>query len=464
MNETFGDALSWSEKQFGEMDLGDRRRTKRGVLIGAALAKARGGTLPPAFKTKAELKAAYAFFETKAIRYQAILRPHLKATRRACREAGMYLLIEDTTDLDFTRKAASIQGLGYIGNGGGRGLFTHTTLAVQVEDWKDTGEPVLRVAGLFDQVCWARKETGRTARESRSDRWKRPRESARWAQAFEAMDAPPPDAQWVAAMDREGDIYEAFLKCLDHEVDFIIRAKEPRALSDEDQSLFEKVSSGPVRGTYEVTMKGRPGVPKRTAHLEVRACAATLRPPYRPGWKLEPLTLNIVEVREACPPAGVEPLRWLLLTTLPIDTWEAIRKIPKLYAVRWLVEEFHKILKTGLGIEESQLEKAEEIQKLLAFLSLIGVRLLELKLDAAYHPQERVNRKWVNPVMLAVLTAFFGSPKEGWTNAALLVNIARLGGFLARKSDGHPGWLTLWRGWQKLMLLTDGYRLAKGGD
>ena len=129
------------------------------------------------------------------------------------------------------------------------------------------------------------------------------------------------------------------------------------------------------------------------------------------------------------------------------------------YSARWLIEEYHKALKTGTGLQESQLETAHGLQALLGILSLVATRLLSLKLVARAEPQAQVEIGALGPEAWAVLEAKFGRPTDGWTCRAALVAIARLGGFLARKHDGDPGWLTLWRGWQRLVSLAEGYAL-----
>ncbi|MGD0093561.1 MAG: IS4 family transposase, partial [Planctomycetota bacterium] len=151
---------------------------------------------------------------------------------------------------------------------------------------------------------------------------------------------------------------------------------------------------------------------------------------------------------------------WVLLTSLPCETLAQCMKVVKLYAARWLVEEYHKALKTGTGVEESQLETAAALEALIAVLALVAVRLLGLKLVARTEPQKAVEVGALGPEVWAILAAKYGRPPGGWTARTTLVAIARLGGFLARKGDGDPGWLTIWRGWQRLMHLAEGYLLA----
>jgi hypothetical protein len=132
----------------------------------------------------------------------------------------------------------------------------------------------------------------------------------------------------------------------------------------------------------------------------------------------------------------------------------------KAYTKRWLIEEYHKALKTGAGVEQSQLSSSAAIRALLGILAVVAVRLLNMKLLARSRPDEAITPETVGPEVLKILEAKRGKPKGGWTHRTLLVRIAGLGGFLGRKSDGLPGWQTIWRGWDRLMIMVQGYDLA----
>jgi hypothetical protein len=168
-----------------------------------------------------------------------------------------------------------------------------------------------------------------------------------------------------------------------------------------------------------------------------------------------------VEVREVGAPEGIEPLHWLLLTSLPCQTWAQVRRVVRLYTMRWCVEEYHKALKSGAGVEDSQLERAYRIETLVAVLAVVAVRLLNTKWLARTRPDEPVDPKIFGSAMLAILAAEFGKPPGGWTHRTVLVSVARVGGFLARRGDGMPGWQTIWRGWNRLMWMCHGLETLK---
>lgn len=448
---------AWAQAQFGLAQLGDERRQKRLVKVAAQLARQPGGTLPQAFPQWAELKAAYRFFQQRGVNFENILAPHTESVRQSCRAAGEYLLIEDTTLLDFSVHPAT-RGLATIGNGRGRGFELHSTLAVRL------GGAVLprlegELLGLFDQQC--RRPTRALPGETRRELLSRPRASQKWLRALRRGGGPPPEARWIFLADREADCYETLHNCQQHGVDFVLRSCHDRRLAAGAGHLRATVAAGVVLGEMQVEIRSRGGQPARWATVQVRGVRASLDGTWRPGQRPPPLAdLGVVEVAERNPPAGVkEPLHWILLTSLACATWAEAQRVVRCYRARWWIEEYHKALKTGTGVEESQLEQADRLEALVAVLAVVAVRLLSAKMWARRHPQGAEAAQHLGPEMLRLLTLRQNLPKGGWTNENVIVAIARLGGFLARKNDGPPGWITLWRGWQRLIWMAEGAKL-----
>jgi hypothetical protein len=192
--------------------------------------------------------------------------------------------------------------------------------------------------------------------------------------------------------------------------------------------------------------------------VELRRVRVRLDGPWRPGGWQPPLAeMSVVEVKEVPAPAGVpEPLHWKLLTSLPCATLAQVLRVVGRYAARWWIEEYHKALKSGAGVEASQLERADRLAALIAVLSVVAVRLLSAKLLARSRPETFEAAASFGSEMLARLEQKLGPPKGGWTNRNVLIATARLGGFLARKHAGLPGWQTIWRGWQRLRWMGEG--------
>lgn len=445
----------WAQQEFEFAQLGDRRRTRRLVNIAAHLAARPGGTLPQAFGEWAELKAAYRFFDQAGVTYERILTPHWERTRQACRQAGEYLLIEDSSELDFTEHRAT-EDLGMIGDGGGRGFALHTALAVRVECWNLDQRPEGSLVGLWNQQCVCARPARKG--ESRRERLSRPRKTGWWAEALRWAGPVAAGCQWIYVADRESDFYEPIERCQQHGVDFVIRGYQDRRLADEPGRMREALAGAAELGQGTVELRARPGQSARTAVVQMRARRVDLDGPWRPGGWQEPLRgVTVLEVREVDPPAGVsEPLHWLLLSSLPCRTLAQARRVVGRYAARWWIEEYHKALKSGTGVEQSQLQRADRLEALVAVLALVAVRLLSTKLLARSQPEGLEAAQTLGPEALTILEKKLGRPKGGWTNRTVWVATARLGGFIGRKSDGLPGWQTIWRGWQRLMWMCEG--------
>ena len=270
----------WAQTHFGFAQLGDQRRTQRLVNIAHHLAAHPGGTLPQAFPQWAELKAAYRFFDQAGVTFERILAPHLARTQAACREAGEYLIIEDTTLLDYSEHPAA-QDLGRIGDGGGRGFELHSALAVRVEGWTLEQRPEGTLVGLLGQLC--ERPRARPAGETEPQRWRRPRKSRRWAAALKAAGVPPPGCQWIYVADREADFYEPIQICQQHQIDFVIRARHDRRLAQGAGHLQEALAQAPVLGQTTVELRARPGQGARTAMVEIRQVPVDFDGPWRPG-------------------------------------------------------------------------------------------------------------------------------------------------------------------------------------
>ena len=450
----------WAQEEFGFARLGDQRRNKRLVNIAEHMAANPGGTLPGAFPDLAELKAAYRFFGQKGVTFEQVLAPHFERTQQACRQPGEYLLIEDSTLLDYSGRCVA-PDLGVIGDGRGRGFELHSALAIRVESWTLAQRPEGVVVGLFDQQC--RRPRPAPENEKRGQRLSRPRRSQRWVAALAAAGRPPAGSQWIYVADRESDIFEVPRDCGLCGWDFVIRSCQNRRLADQAGHLWPTVAQAPVLGQSPVELRARPGQPARTAIVELRSVRLDLDGPWRPGGGLPPLRdVNVVEIREVDAPEGVqEPLHWILLTSLPCLTKAQMQRVVGIYAGRWWIEEYHKALKSGAGVEASQLERADRLEALIAVLAVVAVRLLSAKMLARSQPESFEAAASFGPQMLELLEKKLGLPAGGWTNRNVFRAVARVGGFIGRKSDGEPGWQTIWRGWQRLMWMCEGATLIE---
>jgi hypothetical protein len=470
-------------RSFGAAPLGDLRRTRRLVQMAAAFragaCSGGGGTISSVITQTHQAKAAYRLLDQSAVTHATVMAApsaHVRTQIAQATGAGVTLLIEDTTAIAYPGLQQA-RGLGPIGEDYTRGFWLHNTLAVRWEPpppeaqarsgggGRDRCWPL----GLAHQQAWARpaqrparrKSNGRGKESNQARQLREDRESSRWGRVLQEPDA----AAWlqgavpvVYVADRESDIYEVFGHCQRAGVSFVIRAAHARALADPTAGpdLMTAAAQAPVRGQMEIDLPQREGNP---VTLEMRATSLLLRGPVRPGGRLEDRTLGVLQVREIHPPAGGAALCWVLLTDLPLDTLEACVRVTRLYRCRWLIEELHKGIKTGLRLEFSQLSDYRRLSVLAAILSVVAVFLLQTQWSARTNGEAEIGVADADAVVLEILAATHPPPQGRRTRQWFWISLARLGGFMARKGDGHPGWLTLWRGWQTLQLIQRGYVL-----
>jgi hypothetical protein len=305
--------------------------------------------------------------------------------------------------------------------------------------------------------------------ETRTQRLNRSRESEVWGNLVAQVGPPPASSQWIHVFDRGGDNYEAMCHLQQQKCDWIIRvAKLNRKVKLEEggkMPLSEALDRAKVLGQYDLPLRSRPGQAARTAKIQVSILRVTLPMPkhHSPFVKrcgIGSITVNVLVVREVDAPKGVTPICWVLFTSLPVASLEEARQVIGFYECRWLIEEYHKVLKTGCSIESHALRTAERLEPLIALISVIGVRLLQLKTIAKREPATkaiyRVPSSWLNA--LHALRPRLSI--DDLTVYQFFRELAKLGGFLARKHDGEPGWQTTWRGYQKLHLIAAGMELA----
>ena len=290
------------------------------------------------------------------------------------------------------------------------------------------------------------------------------KESVRWLdslrQSVELLDDP---GRCIHVADRESDIYELF--CLTQELGthFVVRTCVDRLAGDGTHTVSAEMKEARVRGLHRVELRGAEGEAIQ-AVLEIRARRVHLLPPIGKQRRYPALDLTVLHVTERNPPRGRKPIEWKLLTDLPVRSrQEAFEKI-RWYAMRWKIETFHKVLKSGCRAEESHLQSAERIANLLALFCIIAWRILWLTLacraDPAAAPQTALNRQEIALLDRLAPGADGGGPK-GQTLAAYVQKLARLGGHLGRSRDPPPGITVLWRGLSRLADIGLGVEIAE---
>lgn len=442
------DPEQWAVEQFGNCDLGDLRRTRRAVRFAAQVARAPSASTPVQTEKWSDCKAAYNLFANEDVTFESLAEPYWQRTR--ARTGGHWLLLGDTTELEFGihRK---VEGLGPTGDGGGRGFFLHSSLMVGA----DTEELI----GLAGQAIYYRRPMPK--KESRYERGQRERESRIWGQVIEQVGPPPEGVRFTHVFDRGADNFEVFCHLLQQGNDWVIRAAQLRrkilAPHGESMELQHYLATLPVIGSYQLEMRAQKSQPARTAQLEVKCGLVTmLRPQFPSPWLkacgIVSITMWVVEAREVNAAAGVTPLRWVLYTSHVADSFESAWSIIEYYEKRPLIEEFHKGLKTGCCTEQRQYKTSHRLEALTGMMSVVEVRLLQLRSAARTDP-DRPACTIVPPRWIAALAQLRRKKPCGWTVRQFYRELGGLGGFLGRKADGEPGWITLWRGFEKLAMV-----------
>ena len=448
----------WARQTFGPARLGDRRRTRRAVATAAALAAQPTASLPRQLRDPAALKATYRLLHEPDVTCAALVAPHLAQTRLAAAAPPVVLLVQDTTDLDYTPHRRT-SGLGPIGDGRGRGILLQSALAI---------EPTQRqVLGLVNLDPFLRQRAPRP-RETCTQRQGRTRESDVWARTVTAIGPPPPTSRWVHVADRGADVFTFLAACQAQHADFLVRVTQDRVVTDADgEAAHLRTLARGLPGQDERAVavaarparKGKPARPARTARVTIAWTALTVRPPTHTPHQA-PVPAWVVRVWEPDPPPDEpEPLEWILLTSVPVDGLGAAWERVEWYRCRWLIEDFHQCLKTGCRIEAAQLRDEAALERLLGLLAPLAVRLLSLREVVRLTPT-RPAAEVVGEEPVAVVAARTGTPAAGMTADTLWRLVARLGGHQGRKRDGPPGWRTLWHGWFYLQTLLEGVHLA----
>jgi Transposase DNA-binding/Transposase Tn5 dimerisation domain len=459
----------WVIDEMKTANLKDKRLNDRLAKVLSELAAHPTASIPAACGGRAEMAGAYRFFENKKATFDNILQPHRDATRQRMAAQPVVVLAQDTTEINVTRPAQQIAGAGPLDGDTRRGALLHLLHAftpdgtplgsVQATAW-------MREDGVINALLPRTKRAAIPIEEKESNRWvltlRQAREEARHC----------PSTQFICVADSEADIYEVLVEGTTKPTsgDWIVRACQNRALLGEngtkngDKLLREQVFEQPVLFQHTISVRGRKAKvscetrgrrqprQSRTAEVAVRAARVTLRPPWRPDRILPAVTVNVVLISEINPPPDDVPIEWLLITSLPVDDVEQVRQIIQYYSVRWMIEVFFRVLKSGCRVEERLFEYMDRLLNCLAIYLTVAWRTLyvcrlgrscpEISCEAIFEPAEWKS-VWkvvcredppANPPPLGVFTRL----------------VAQLGGYINRKRDDPPGPQTMWIGLQRM--------------
>lgn len=463
LRRTAGGASEWVEEEFGGARLYDERLRRRLYIIGRDFFAQPGVLVPQASGgSEAKSKAAYRFFANERVEMQALLRGHVEATAQRVREHKVVLAVQDTTTLNYTAHP-STEGLGPINTKKDHavGLILHDTMAFSSE-----GTPL----GLIDVQCWARnpQDAGKSAK--RKELPIEEKESVKWLRSYRAVAEVQrlcPESMLVSVGDREADIHELFQEAQQTEFGpkLLVRAERSRSrkvLEDDQAFLWDKMPTEPVAGRMEIHIPRKGSRAARTAKLELRYAAVTLKPPK--DKKVGPVKVWAVYAREVqYAPEVKSPLEWMLLTTEEVSNFEQAVERLRWYSLRWGIEVYHRVVKSGCRIEDRQLNAADRIESCLAIDLVVAWRIYWLVKQGREAPEMPCD-VFFEEDEWKVLCAVVGEkppPEAPPTLREAVRMTAKLGGFLGRKCDGEPGITTMWRGLQRLDNMVIGYRISQ---
>ena len=457
------DEAVWAQQLFGACDLGDARRTRRLVNVGARLSRQAGASLAQCCdRDPAALLGSYRLIGNEEIGPERIREGGLASVARQAQGSEVLLAVEDTTSVSYAHAAAAELGTTSSGlQAQRRGYLVHSVLLLNADDE--------RTLGLIEQRHWCREDAQYGKKHDRKRRAYEDKESYKWQQASERMCERLGEAmaRTISVCDRESDVYEYLQYKQRAGQRFVLRAQSDRRLIQSEQTLFASLE-GEQAWLYETTVAiaQRGGRAARQARVRVRGQRVSLQPPAAHPRKSAPIAVNVVVVEESAG-GGTKRLRWVLLTSEPIDSAEEIGKVVRYYELRWRIEEYHKAWKSGVGVERSRLQSGANLERMLVITAFVAVRLLQLR-EALLRPKEPESPHSCEAVLnteqwqvLWLTNRDKPVPKQApslrWASQA----IAKLGGFTDTKRTGRPGWDTLWRGWARLQERVEGFRLAR---
>lgn len=457
------DPATWAEEEFGTVRFHDKRLKARLYTLAEDFYKKSEASIPDACGSKARTMAAYRFFKHKAVTMQVLLDAHTEATLDRVREHRIVLAPQDTTTLDYSTHPMT-EDLGPTNTKADAsiGLFLHDTVAFTPE-----GTPL----GVLDAQCWARDPEDRGKSRRKHLLPIEAKESVKWLRSFRRiaeLQRLCPNTTLVSIGDRESDIYELLLEAAQDPAGPRLLVRSDRArqrrVAGEEGDLMAASDEGPVplwdymaacevAKILEMQLPRRGKQKSRKADVALRFAEVRVLAPKSCG-TYPPVTLWAVYLLEEDPDEDVtNPIEWMLLTTVPVNTWKDAKERVEWYSARWGIEVYHRVLKHGCRIRDRQLGTADRLEACLGVDMVIAWRIYHLTMLGRETPEvpctvffEDVEWK----TLFCLVSKNPVPPEEPPTIKAAVRAMGQLGGHLGRKGDGPPGTKTLWRGYQKL--------------
>jgi hypothetical protein len=452
----------WAAEVASHAQLPDARLNARLAQVLSLFAAKPLDSIPQAAGSWQQAKPVYRFLENERVTPAALLQPIADSTVRAGAAQTVIYAVHDSTSVNYSALQHTV-GLGTLNDSpSARGIHLHSALALRSD-----GTPL----GLLDLHWWIRPPGLRTAKKRKRRRLEQ-KESYKWLRSVRACQAAlarnlveGARPRLLHIMDREGDIHEVLATIADAGDGAVIRGVQNRKVSDPHAHAHQAVRAAPLLGLANVAVPHHPNQPARTALVDLRALRLTITPDTRQHPDRQPTTWTLVEVWEMQPPTGTKPLHWLLWTTETVLTLEHALEIVRIYQLRWRIEEYHLVLKSGCNVEKLELETVERLAKAITLYAAVAVRIVALRDLSRREPQAPCTAVLTDEEWRVLWSYLHKRPCPARTKVPTIREavlwLGRLGGHLGRKSDGMPGVRTLWRGLRDLPLLVAGYRAGQ---
>jgi hypothetical protein len=459
----------WIDQELAGCEFRDERLTKRFEKLFRQLSGGIGESIPWACQDWTSTKAAYRFFANERVSESAILSGHFRATeKRLASGAWPILMLHDTTELSFHRKDVAAVGMttrvpqrkfdGKPQHYDVCGILMHSSLAVTLD-----GLPL----GLTAIKFWSRdKFYGCNQLKKRINPTRIPieeKESYRWldnVRQSAALLAQP--QRCVHIGDRESDIYELFCTAQAIGTHFLLRTCVDRLAGDGKHTIAAEMAEVRVQGLHRIQVRDRKGNPSE-AVLEIRYRKMRVLPPIGKSKQYPELLLTVIQAQERSAPKERDRVDWKLITDLPVTSRkQAIEKL-KWYSLRWKIEVFYKVLKSGCKAEASKLRTANRLVNLISVLAILSWRIFWMTMMNRAAPNAGPEVAFTEleiKLLDRLVNDKLGTGVRRRSLSIYLTKLARLGGYLARANDPPPGNVVVWRGLSRLTDIHFGFLLA----
>lgn len=444
-------------EEFKNITFGDKRLDKRFVDIMKTLEASPSGIISQTFNDAKEQKAAYRFLENDKVCFQSMLSSHQKSIKGKAEEASVVLAIQDST-VAYLPGAAKVADIDRIGNlrKGHPGLNIHSTLLVI---------PDKEILGIGDIHCFKRK----LIEKKNKTHEKLPalkKETGKWLRAISnTRRGVSQTAKLVWVADREGDFWDYFSEMQEKQEVFVQRVVHKREMAEGNENYFDYVKQQPIIGYHAFEIPSKGGTQARSARhvkCEVRSAEIILKKPMGLPREIKSLKVRVIHVVDIEKHAGIE---WFLLTNISCKTFEEIEEKIKWYEHRWIIEELHKVVKSGCGIEEMRLGSLNKLMKQLFLLFIVGKRILWMTKLAKECGEEKCSRVFSEEEWkFLYIRKYRKNPDREPTIKEAVRLLAIFGGFYEYNTKRDPGAMTIWRGMRRLKEVLAGFEILKNND